>query len=76
MYRFVGSCSCCYGNKGEKMKFTSLIPLPPSAQNDISEKRAGRVPHKQREPELFVKTLIPTIKGCIVNPGKTNKKHS
>lgn len=31
MYKFVGSCSCCYENKSEKMKLTSLIPLPFSA---------------------------------------------
>ena len=31
MYKFVGSCSCCYGNKSEKMNFISLNPLPPSA---------------------------------------------
>lgn len=31
MYRFVGSCSCCYRSKSDKMNFSYLTLLPPSA---------------------------------------------
>ena len=74
MYKFVGSCSCCYGNRSEKMDFGSLNPLSPSAVTHkvTFQKRERRKGWLSRESQQPSGTFVPLLRGMrdLLSPGR------